>query len=173
MVMLHEFLDQFEEGAAYVKRGNPKFGLRWIAWPTNTFCAAVAWRNYPPAEGTSVTVLNAVANLDRVRELKQGVREAKIGARHQQALAAARRKEELQAVTAGGDIPEGQDLVGKVGVPGSLANVAAVPIETRQEVPTPAAATPTVPPSPRKPNAGARDRWDAPRVGESVDQDVF
>jgi Protein of unknown function (DUF2637) len=48
MVMLHEFLDQFEEGAAYVKRDNPKFGLRWITWPTNTFCAAVAWRNYPP-----------------------------------------------------------------------------------------------------------------------------
>src|SRR5438552_3388458 len=35
MIMLHEFLDQFEEGTAYVKRGNPKFGLRWLTWPTN------------------------------------------------------------------------------------------------------------------------------------------
>ena len=43
MVMFHEFLDQFEEGASYIKRANPKFGLRWITWPTNTFCAAVAW----------------------------------------------------------------------------------------------------------------------------------
>jgi hypothetical protein len=72
MVMLHEFLDQFEEGAAYVKRGSPKFGLRWITWPTNTFCAAVSWRNYPPAEGTCATILNAVANLDRVRVLQAG-----------------------------------------------------------------------------------------------------
>ena len=44
MVMFHEFLDQFEEGTAYLKRENPKFGLRWLTWPSNTFCAAVAWR---------------------------------------------------------------------------------------------------------------------------------
>jgi len=65
MVMLHEFLAQFEEGVADVRRSNPRFGVRWLTWPTNTFCAAVAWRNYPPAEGTPATVLNAIANLDR------------------------------------------------------------------------------------------------------------
>jgi hypothetical protein len=101
MVMLHEFLAQFEEGAAYVKRSSPKFGLRWITWPSNTLCAAIAWRNYPPAEGTEATILNAVANLDRGRALKQKVRDAKVVARHQEALAAARRHEELQAAEAG------------------------------------------------------------------------
>jgi len=40
-------------------------------WHGEWFCAAVAWRNYPPAEGTSATILNAVADLDRVRVLKQ------------------------------------------------------------------------------------------------------
>ncbi|HKS99250.1 MAG TPA: DUF2637 domain-containing protein, partial [Rugosimonospora sp.] len=82
MVMFHEFLDQFEEGAAYVKRDNPKFGLRWITWPSNTFCAAVAWRNYPPVEGTGATVLAAVANLERVRAVKAAGREGRIAARH-------------------------------------------------------------------------------------------
>ncbi|HEV8570136.1 MAG TPA: hypothetical protein VGJ95_14255 [Pseudonocardiaceae bacterium] len=84
MVMFREFLDQFEEGAAYVKRENPKFGMRWITWPTNTFCAAVAWRNHPPAEGTQATVLAAIANLDRVRALKAAAREADVEARHEQ-----------------------------------------------------------------------------------------
>ncbi len=65
MVMFHEFLDQFEDGAAYVKRDSPRFGLRWVTWPTNTFCAAVAWRNHPPADGTPATVLAAIANLNR------------------------------------------------------------------------------------------------------------
>ena len=148
MVMLHEFLDQFEEGAACIKRSNPKFGLRWITWPTNTFCAAVAWRNYPPVEGTSATILNAVANLGRVRKLKQDAQDAKIVACHQQALAAALRKKEWQAMTAGGGIAEGQNLVSKVGVPGSLSNVAAVPVEMPQEVPAPAAAIQSVPPVP-------------------------
>jgi hypothetical protein len=101
MFMLHEFLAQFEEGAAYVKRSNPKFGLRWVTWPSNTFCAAVAWRNYPPAEGTPATILNAVANLDRVRALKMAARDAKVVGRHQQALAAARRREELQSAVLG------------------------------------------------------------------------
>jgi hypothetical protein len=101
MVMLHEFLAQFEEGAAYVKRSSPKFGLRWITWPSNTLCAAIAWRNYPPTEGTEATVLNAVANLDRVRALKQKVRDAEAVARHQEALLAARRREELQAAESG------------------------------------------------------------------------
>ncbi len=56
MVMFHEFLDQFEEGTGDIKRKNPPFGLRWVTWPTNTFCAAVAWHNHPPAEGTPATV---------------------------------------------------------------------------------------------------------------------
>ncbi len=60
MVMFHEFLDRFEEGTAYIKRTNPKFGLRWITWPTNTLCAAVAWHNHPPAEATPATVLAAI-----------------------------------------------------------------------------------------------------------------
>jgi hypothetical protein len=95
MVMLHEFLDQFEEGASYIKRANPKFGLRWITWPTNTFCAAVAWHNHPPADGPPANVLNAIANLSRVRTVKRDAREAAILARHQRALAAARRQAEL------------------------------------------------------------------------------
>jgi len=49
MVMFHAFLDQFEEGAAHVKRAKPRFGLRWITWPTNTFCATVAWHTHQPA----------------------------------------------------------------------------------------------------------------------------
>jgi hypothetical protein len=71
MVMFDEFLKQFEEGAATVRRENPNFGIRWLTWPTNTFLAAVAWRNHPPADGTPGTVANAVANLERVRALKQ------------------------------------------------------------------------------------------------------
>ena len=100
MVMFHEFLDQFEEGAAYVKRDNPKFGLRWITWPSNTFCAAVAWRNYPPAEGTAATVLAAVANLERVRAVKATAREARIATRHEQHLAREHRRAELAAAKA-------------------------------------------------------------------------
>jgi hypothetical protein len=73
MVMFHEFLDQFEEGTAHIKR-DPKFGLRWVTWPTNTFCAAIAWRNYPPTDGTPATVLEAVANLHRVRAVKRAAR---------------------------------------------------------------------------------------------------
>src|SRR6266511_2633872 len=76
MVMFHEFLDQFEEGTGDIKRKNPPFGLRWVTWPTNTFCAAVAWHNHPPAEGTPATVRGAVANLDQVRALKRAGREA-------------------------------------------------------------------------------------------------
>jgi hypothetical protein len=108
MVMFHEFLDQFEEGTAYIKRANPKFGLRWITWPTNTFCAAVAWRNHPPADTTAATVLAAVANLDRVRAGKRATREAAIMERHERALAQARRHAELAAATAGTPAPEGR-----------------------------------------------------------------
>jgi hypothetical protein len=66
MFMFDEFLNQFEQGAQQVRRENPKFGARWLTWPTNTFLAWVAWRNHPPAEGTPGTVANAVANLNRV-----------------------------------------------------------------------------------------------------------
>ena len=53
MVMFHEFLSQFEDGAdSHIRRENPKFGLRWVTWPTNTLLAAIAWRNHPPVEGT-------------------------------------------------------------------------------------------------------------------------
>ena len=74
MVMFDEFLNQFEEGAQTIRRENPKFGIRWLTWPTNTFLAAVAWRNHPPADGTPGTVANAVANLERVRALKRARR---------------------------------------------------------------------------------------------------
>ena len=162
MVMLHEFLDQFEEGAAYVKRGNPKFGLRWITWPTNTFCAAVAWRNYPPAEGTAATILNAVANLDRVRAVKRAARDAKIVARHREALAAARRQEELQAAKAGVElagrgIGKGQAAEGSLG---TVESPPSVPAEPVVEVPSHEAAVPTTetsraaPVLPASPKAG-------------------
>jgi len=134
MVMLHEFLAQFEEGTAYVKRSNPRFGARWITWPTNTFCAAVAWRNYPPAEGTPATVLNAITNLDRVRALKREAREAKIVSRHQGALAAAQRHEELQAAMAGretaADATSGAgEVTVTVSAPGPLSGAPAGPVE--------------------------------------------
>ena len=74
MVMFDEFLSQFEDGAQRVHRENPKFGLRWLTWPTNTFLAFVAWRNHPPAEGTPGTVANAVANLEQVRAQKRARR---------------------------------------------------------------------------------------------------
>lgn len=74
MVMFDEFLNQFEQGTDTVRRENPKFGVRWVTWPSNTFLAAVAWRNHPPSEGTAGTVVNAVANLNRVRELKRSTR---------------------------------------------------------------------------------------------------
>jgi hypothetical protein len=98
--MFHEFLDQFEDGTGYVKRENPKFGLRWLTWPGNTFCAAVAWRNHPPVEGTRATVREAVANLDRVRLAKRDAKEAAVVDRHQRALAHARRRAELDAANA-------------------------------------------------------------------------
>lgn len=69
MLIFHEFLAQFEEGAARVQRDNPKFGLRWFTWPTNTVCAWFAWRNHPVdvPEGTRVTVRLAVQHLEHVR----------------------------------------------------------------------------------------------------------
>jgi hypothetical protein len=95
MVMFHEFLNQFEEGTGYVKRDNPAFGLRWITWPTNTFCAAAAWRNHPPDPGTPATVLNAVANLERIRTAKTTAREVRIETGHVRALERKRRQSDL------------------------------------------------------------------------------
>jgi hypothetical protein len=174
MVMLHEFLDQFEEGTAYVKRGSPKFGLRWLTWPTNTLCAAVAWRNYPPAEGTSATILNAVANLDRVRELKQAARDAKIVTRHQRALAAARRHEELQAAKTGpgatGSMTAGgAEVAAPVNGPFPVASIAAGPVEVPTKVPAPSvaikSATPESPTPPkRRREAGGELRATGMRV---------
>lgn len=97
MIMFHEFLNQFEEGTGYIRREKPRFGLRWITWPTNTFCAAVAWHNHPPARGTAPTVRNAVANLERVREAKRAAGEAAARERHAQALLRAQRRAELAA----------------------------------------------------------------------------
>jgi hypothetical protein len=75
MVMFHELLSQFEDGAdSPIRRENPKFGLRWVTWPTNTLLAAIAWRKHPPADGTPGTVAAAVANLERVRERKRAAR---------------------------------------------------------------------------------------------------
>jgi len=138
MIMFHEFLDQFEEGAAYVRRENPKFGLRWITWPTNTFCAAVAWRNHPPAEGTPATVLSAVANLDRVRELKRAAREAALDARHKSALAETRRRAELSAAREGTSLP-GADDRQLVPVNGRQPDPALLPPSSCATFPSPAA----------------------------------
>ncbi len=77
MVMFDEFLNQFEDSVDNVRRQNPKFGARWLTWPSNTLLAAVAWRNHPPAEGTPGTVANAVTNLDRVRAKKLAARAAR------------------------------------------------------------------------------------------------
>jgi hypothetical protein len=81
MLIFHEFLDQFTEGTAYIQRVNPKFGLRWITWPSNTVCAWIAWRNYPPTPLTAKpsdaqkrwwgSVNHAVAHLNTVRRAKR------------------------------------------------------------------------------------------------------
>lgn len=78
MLIFHEFLAQFEDGAAWIKRVNPKFGLRWATWPTNTACAWLAWRNYPPADGTDATVLTAVQHLEQVRADKAARRASQV-----------------------------------------------------------------------------------------------
>lgn len=70
MLIFHEFLGQFEDGVDWIQRANPKFGLRWITWPSNTLCAWFAWRNYPPDEGTRATVGNAITRLEWVRHKK-------------------------------------------------------------------------------------------------------
>lgn len=84
MLIFHEFLDQFTEGTAWIQRVNPKFGLRWITWPSNTACAWVAWRNYPPkplstnADAAQKvwwgSINHAVAHLAGVRRAKRVAR---------------------------------------------------------------------------------------------------
>jgi hypothetical protein len=83
MAMLDEFLRQFEEGAGYIKREKPLFGLRWITLPYPTLCAWLAWTNYPPEvpEGTRITILMAVEHLERIRSEKIAKRNARDAAR--------------------------------------------------------------------------------------------
>ena len=101
MMIFHEFLAQFEEGAEYVRRNKrPPWGLRWFTSPLSTFCGAIAWENFPPADGTPATVLNGLANLERVRQLKRTIAEARTAERHERAMAQARRCAELAAVHA-------------------------------------------------------------------------
>lgn len=81
LLIFHEFLDQFTEGTAYIQRVNPKFGLRWLTWPSNTVCAWIAWRNYPPLPLPSNptdgqkrwwgSINHAVAHLNTVRRAKR------------------------------------------------------------------------------------------------------
>jgi|GEM_PF-5604751 len=101
VTIFHEFLAQFEEGAEYIRRSRrPPWGLRWITAPLSTLRAAIAWENYPPADGTPAIVLNGLANLERVRQLTRTIAEAKIVERHERAMAQARRCAELAAVNA-------------------------------------------------------------------------
>lgn len=101
MVMFHEFLDQFEDGAdASVRRSNPKFGVRWLTAPPSTLCAAVAWRNHPPADGTPATVRAALNHLDAVRATKRARREADRLADHQRRIADQQRRVELATAKA-------------------------------------------------------------------------
>lgn len=86
LMIFHELLAQFENGAGVVVRVNPKFGLRWITWPTNTLCAWIAWRNYPatplPPNPTDEqkawwgSVNHAVKHLGAVRRAKRIARYA-------------------------------------------------------------------------------------------------
>lgn len=71
MLIFDELLAQFEDGTGEIRRKNPKYGLRWLTWPTNTACAWIAWHNYPPPEGTPATVAASVAHLDQVRAQKR------------------------------------------------------------------------------------------------------
>ncbi|MFI7608508.1 DUF2637 domain-containing protein [Micromonospora sp. NPDC049366] len=81
VVMFHEFLDQFGEGTGKVRREKPHFGMRWFTMTPNTFCAWVAWQNYPPedlpADASTdqiryfASVKHAVANLEDVRAMKR------------------------------------------------------------------------------------------------------
>lgn len=101
MVIFHEFLAQFEEGTEYIRHGKrPAWGLRWVTSPCSTFRAAVAWENYPPADGTPATVRCGLENLERVRALRQGAIEQRILERHARKVAAVRRAAHLAAARA-------------------------------------------------------------------------
>jgi hypothetical protein len=77
----------------------------------------VAWRNYPPVEGSQATVPAAVANLDRVRAFKRAARSARITARHEQALSRAHRRAELAASGIGtSDRAHGADVTSRISV---------------------------------------------------------
>jgi hypothetical protein len=68
MAMGHVFLEQFKKFAGlgrYVK-----YGVRWLTSPHSTACAALAWVNYPPEDGTEATVRNGLAHLSAVRARK-------------------------------------------------------------------------------------------------------
>ncbi|MBQ1048491.1 DUF2637 domain-containing protein [Micromonospora sp. C51] len=81
VVMFHEFLDQFGDGNGTVRRAKPHFGLRWATMFPNTFCAWLAWQNYPPtplradADDDHIafwgSVKHAIAHLEEVRVLKR------------------------------------------------------------------------------------------------------
>ena len=77
MLILDEFLTQFEEGQGYIKREKPRFGLRWITLSYPTLCAWLAWTNYPVAKDTEPTLAGAVQHLTAVRSAKTAERNAR------------------------------------------------------------------------------------------------
>lgn len=91
IAIFHTFLDQLAHaGPAYVRRRYPPFGLRWVTAFPSTWCAALAWINYPP-DGVDPTVPAALAHLDEVREaarLRRRDRRARREADRRDAIAA-------------------------------------------------------------------------------------
>ncbi len=69
--------------------------MRWFTSPHSTACGAVAWENFPPADGTIATVRNGLANLERARSIKRNAAEEQTVERHVRAPAAAHRRAEL------------------------------------------------------------------------------
>ena len=90
---------------------------------------------------------------DRVRAVKQAGRDAKIVARHHQALAAARRQEELQAAKSGrrAGWPRDRQETGRSGSLGTVESPPSVPAEPVVEAPGHQAAVPTTKTSPAAP----------------------
>ena len=70
MVMFHTFLDQFGAGGGFTKRRYPRFGIRWLTYPSHTVRAFLAWVNHPPEAGTEVSVRAAIHHLEEVRSEK-------------------------------------------------------------------------------------------------------
>lgn len=104
MLIFHEFLAQFEEGAEAVHRKTPKFGLRWITWPTNTAAAWLAWHNHPAPEGTHATIAAAVSHLEQVRAAKRVRYVANPGAPWWTPILPWARVRQLDAITAAASI---------------------------------------------------------------------